>query len=438
MSATTTTYSLAHLSDSSLLDGLTSLVRADRNTTAALLAHIAEVDARKLYLPAACSSMHGYCVRVLRLSEDAAYRRITAARAARRFPVIFEAVADGRLHLTAVVMLAAHLADDTAGELLAAAAHKSRAEIELLLARRFPRPDLPDLIQPAAPPSPAPHQPELAPARVDPLVTKAKPLAPERFAVQMTIDQATRDKLVRAQALLRHRVPSGDLAQVVDRALDALLRELEKEKFAATPRPRAARGRASASNPRYIPNDVKRAAHQRDGEQCAFVSESGERCGERGFLEFDHVDPVARGGQPTRDRVRILCQAHNQYEAERIFGAGYVKGRRQETRASRAAAPSVAPPATPADELQADTLSGLRGLGVKPADARRALERSAAVPATTLEERLRAALAALHAIYSSRCAEDSRPGWGFPTGSTSWVVRGGGPRGWARPAPQTV
>jgi hypothetical protein len=66
-------YSLKHLADATLLHHLASLVSEDRATTAALLAHIAELDARKLYLPAACSSMFTYCVRELHMSEDVAF-----------------------------------------------------------------------------------------------------------------------------------------------------------------------------------------------------------------------------------------------------------------------------------------------------------------------------------------------------------------------------
>src|SRR5713101_5447606 len=99
-------YSLTHVTDSELLHGLTSLVAQDRATTARLLAHIAEFDARRLYLPAAYPSMYAYCVHELHLSEDAAYKRIQAARVAREFPVIFECLADGRLHLAGVGLLA--------------------------------------------------------------------------------------------------------------------------------------------------------------------------------------------------------------------------------------------------------------------------------------------------------------------------------------------
>src|SRR6059036_1694446 len=123
-------YSLSHVSDHELFRGLASLVGQDRATTAELLAHIAEFDARRLYLPAAYPSMYAYCVHELRLSEDAAYKRIQAARVARRFPVIFEALADGRLHLAAVGLLAPHLTRENADDLLAAAAHRTKAEVE--------------------------------------------------------------------------------------------------------------------------------------------------------------------------------------------------------------------------------------------------------------------------------------------------------------------
>ena len=151
-------YSLSQLADHVLLRDLAALVAQERTTTAALLAHLAEVDERKLYLPAAYPSMRSYCVGELHLSEEAAFKRIHAARTARRFPAIFVALADGGLHLSAVVMLAPHLSEGTADGLLAAAAHKSKAELEQLLAERFPRPDLPSRVQAMAP---AAQEPQL-------------------------------------------------------------------------------------------------------------------------------------------------------------------------------------------------------------------------------------------------------------------------------------
>jgi hypothetical protein len=87
--------------------------------------------------------MYLYCVHELGMSEDTALKRIQTARAARQFPAIFPAVPDGRLHLGAVVLLGPRLTADTADELLAAAAHKTMAELKLLLADHFPKPDVP-------------------------------------------------------------------------------------------------------------------------------------------------------------------------------------------------------------------------------------------------------------------------------------------------------
>jgi hypothetical protein len=144
-------YSLSHLADKVLLRDLASLVAQDRATTADLLAHIAEVDARRLYRRMDCASMHAYCERKLGLSTDAAGRRIQAARLARQYPEIFPAVADGRLSLTAVCLLSPVLEHAEPAELLAAAAHRTKEELLLLLAERFPKPHVPTSLVPIGP-----------------------------------------------------------------------------------------------------------------------------------------------------------------------------------------------------------------------------------------------------------------------------------------------
>ena len=138
-----------------------------------------------------------------------------------------------------------------------------------------------------------------------------KPHAPERFALQFTIGKDTHDKLRYVQSLLSHRLPSGDVAQVLDRALDALMGQLEKRKFAATSKPRPG-SRRSTENPRTFPAHVKRAVWERDQGRCTFVGESGHRCSSRKFVEYDHIDPVARGGQATVGGLRLRCRGHNQ------------------------------------------------------------------------------------------------------------------------------
>jgi hypothetical protein len=216
----------------------------------------------------------------------------------------------------------------------------------------------------------------------------------------VTIDQATYQKLCRAQELLSHTVPSGDIAQVLDRALELLVAKLEKRKFAATEKPRS-RTRRASKNPRHIPAHVRRAVTERDGGQCTFVSEDGHRCATRRLLEFDHVEEVARGGVTTVDNIRLRCKAHNQYSAECTFGVGFMDQKRR-ARMERCINRGRCDDATPQDRgaeeqeaLERDLAAGLKTLGYRPSEIREALAHCRTLNGASLEERMRAALALL-------------------------------------------
>jgi hypothetical protein len=131
-------YSLLHLSDVDLEQRLDSLVGRECGSTAEIVAHIAEMDRRGSYAPV-YTSMHAYCLGRLHLSEDSAYKRIQAARAAREFPLLFETLADGRLNLSAVCLIAPHLTSDNVRAMVAMATHKSNAAIRQWLADRDAR-----------------------------------------------------------------------------------------------------------------------------------------------------------------------------------------------------------------------------------------------------------------------------------------------------------
>jgi hypothetical protein len=358
-----------HLSNQELIAALPPLVRRESHAIAELVAHLAEVDARRIYRDQAFPSMHQYCVDALHLSEGAAYKRIAAARTARRFPVILEMIAGSRLHLSAVCLLAPHLTEENHPSLLEAAVHRSKRRVELLMAERFPKPDVPQSIRklpaprpemavpspiasagrPAEPSIPPAHVPAAAPAP-PPRPAVVVPLAPERFKLQLTISRKTRERLEEARDLLGHQVSDGNLAEVVDRALDVLVRELRHKKYAETEAPRKPRLIEEKGSTRHIPNHVKREVARRDGHQCTFVAENGQRCPARGKLEFHHIDPQAKGGPPTLSNVTLRCRAHNGYAAEADYGAEVVARRIAEARQSRRAR-ALAPGTVPAPEL---------------------------------------------------------------------------------------
>jgi len=341
---------LENLDDATLRRDLHRVIERERPHEAEVIAHIAEFDRRRLYLAEAFSSMFAYCVGELRLSEDVAYKRIRAARLARRLPRLLGDVIEGRLHLAAVCLLAPHITEENADELVAASTHRSKAEIESWLASRFtpaasapaPAPRarvtrvVPVKAKPTAPAevcnrlAPGPVDLPLAPAGEMAQSTPGEPATEEAlFLAHIPMREATREKLRRAQDLLAHTVASADLGEVLDRALDALLDKLETRKNGAAKHPRP--GRAVSPGSRAIPAAVRRAVWARDRGRCTFTSSSGRRCDARRGLEYDHVVPFALGGPSTVEGVRLRCRAHNQYDAEQVFGVAFMESKRAQS-----------------------------------------------------------------------------------------------------------
>jgi 5-methylcytosine-specific restriction endonuclease McrA len=328
-------------------------------------------------------------------------------------------VADGRLHLSAVVALAPHLTPETGDELLAAATLKSRAAIELLLAQRFPKPDVPTLVMSMTPMVAAGEAaadvdaaPDLlsAPGRIVPSVSPSSsqemaplpararpvPLSSGKYAVQFTMDEEMHNELLAVQALLGHVLPSGDVAEVFRRALCELRKRLEKQKFAKSDHSRPQRGAAKG---RHVPAAVRKAVWERDGGQCTFVSEKGKRCDARARLEYDHVDPVSRGGQATVAGIRLLCRAHNQFAADRALGSEFMRGKREQGRERTAKARAEADARAQAKEQeqaqseaeaasQEELIPWLRALGCNLESARSAAARCAGMVGAPLERRM--------------------------------------------------
>jgi hypothetical protein len=246
-------------------------------------------------------------------------------------------LAAGSVNLTTLRLLFKHLTAENHHELLAASLHKSKRDVERLIAARFPQPALPLSVRkvPSAPvpvASAVPVVPRVLEAAAtaialpssSPVPSRpvrpaiASPSAEDQYHVRFTASGVTWDKLQAAQDLLRHAIPSGDVSEIFGRALDLLLEDLARRKFGATTRPRRSKGTKEGS--RHIPNEVKRSVWVRDCGRCAFIGISGRRCTQRSRLEFHHVHPYGDGGEATVENIQLRCQRHNLYEAERHYG----------------------------------------------------------------------------------------------------------------------
>lgn len=202
------------------------------------------------------------------------------------------------------------------------------------------------------------------------------PLSAQSFGVQFTLSQSEHELMLYAQELL-----PGDVREVFMRALKAHVRALEQRKFAATDQPRSACPRPTRGA-RHIPAPVRRAVWKRDGGRCTFVSETGHRCQATKHIQFDHIDPVARGGEATVSGIRLLCWAHNQHAAELTFGAEFMRHKR------------IAATDARATEKARDAAACLKRLGFRAEEIRRA-EELWSDGSAPLEEMVRSALKSL-------------------------------------------
>ncbi|MBW2527917.1 MAG: hypothetical protein JRI23_27295 [Deltaproteobacteria bacterium] len=389
--------SLANLTDDELVASLHELVGASRNLTARIVEHLVEIEARELHLAAGCSSLFDYCMRVLGFDEAAAYNRIHVARQVRRFPLLLELIADGRLHLTGARLLGPHLTEDGHRDLLQAAAGKTKREIERLIAEQEPEPDAPDRIRKrparrrrrekgreghqggAAQPAleAAPHREVPAP-KAGASASKARdraldrgrsaPLAADRYKIEFTGSAELVAQLDRVRALMAHRAPGAGLEVIVAAALDLLEAEILRERFgigAKPRRPSTARPGATKTT-RHVPRAVTREVYERDGLRCAFVDpKSGRRCTEQA-VELQHHEPFGCGGEHNAANVSLYCKPHNAYAARRDYGREHIEAAigeariRSESHRRRQAASRTAPPpvADTSEAIQLPMFSG--------------------------------------------------------------------------------
>ena len=293
---------LSELSDDELLASTRKIVGRSNQLLAALLAHLGEVEARGIYRVRSCASVYTYCVYELRMSEDAAFRRARAAKIAREYPIVLDKIAASEIHLTALLMLGAHLTEENHRNVLERAKHRTKKEVAGIVRMLDPLPDVAPVVEPLGPvrsglairtnptwgemmaalrgpvrelepgdrprdwidpatevvaddatgreglPEPAavsqdagPECPVQASDLSDPQAEAS--LGPQRYKVQFTATQEYVDLLEEARDLMSHTA-SRSLDQVHLRAMRLLVRELKKRKYAVTDK-----SEAQQSNP---------------------------------------------------------------------------------------------------------------------------------------------------------------------------------------------
>jgi HNH endonuclease len=295
-------YRLGGLGNDQLLAALSGLVRRENDLISDLLAHLAELDERRLYLDLGFTSLFAYCTEALGFCKSSAGRRIAVARVCRKYPEAFARIARGELQLSTLSLLASHLSMENAAELFEACKRKSCDQVEELLAARFPKPDVRDSIRrlPARPEARAPDggrapevlanaigsaehplayalseagretraaetrradeaettdagttRPPLRGRPVLPAQRKLEPLSPDRFGVHFTADTEFRELLEEVRGLASHREAGGELLSLMKRGLEAYRRELKKQRFGVSCRSQRAPSEVALRGKRF-------------------------------------------------------------------------------------------------------------------------------------------------------------------------------------------
>jgi len=192
----------------------------------------------------------------------------------------------------------------------------------------------------------------------EPIAENSVPKPIRRIKIEFVAEEGLAKKIERAKEILRHKFPDGKFEDIFNQALEDLLekrdpmrkteraekrnekklskdeeKKEQREVFQApdeikkptNPFKETARHFPSENGlrHRYIPQEIRRKVWVRDGGRCTYQSSSGKRCGEKGFLEMDHIEPFALGGLSTEENLRLLCARHNKWRAEKTFGRTY-------------------------------------------------------------------------------------------------------------------
>jgi 5-methylcytosine-specific restriction endonuclease McrA len=205
------------------------------------------------------------------------------------------------------------------------------------------------------PPTADPHPFHASiPAQTAPARALIEPTSEARYRIQLNASSSLKEKLELFRASVSHSIPNGDVAAVLERALDLALERVQKQRFAKTDkpgdrqRPEESRGiklRSRSARREHIPNAVQREVARRDDLRCTYVSADDFRCSARAFLQIHHEHPWAHGGHSTTENLRLLCAVHNRLLAERDFGAAHV-AKQHATRRGRDTRPIAVETAT--------------------------------------------------------------------------------------------
>jgi hypothetical protein len=330
---------LESLSTEELDRSAEKLVRAEKKSTALLIAHLAEMSRRKGALERGYKNLFDYAVRRLNLSEGSVALRLQVANVSRRFPQLLVALAENRMSLTVAGLVAPHLTEENVDTLIADCSGMTKREAEERLValrpkpvftpsiRRAPSPPINLRAAPAGPPVVEAPEPRPVP-RPSPSILQ--PATPTSYNFRFSAGKEFKDKFERLAEVLGVDNPLQHMAEILERAVDIALdkkdvkRKLERRKKS---RPDEIFAGEQPAKSRYLSSETRERVQARAGHQCEFRGPDGTRCRAKAGLEVEHEKPFALYRSHDERFLKLYCKPHNRLSAERVYGRDFIQSK---------------------------------------------------------------------------------------------------------------
>ncbi len=295
---------IKNLSDTFLIQKTEGLVKEEREVLTRLLHHFREIERRRLFCDYKYESLREMLVKHFGYSDDEAYRRISAMWLLKDIPEVEEKITNGELSLSHLSLAQSFFRKEAKirkGEiskedklgLLTDISEQTIREAQRIMVARSSAPE------------------ELRPDKMSIISSK-------KIEFRFTANKSLESKISEVKGLLAHKYPSLSMGELLEVLCEISIEALKKEKTATSKAEKTAASRkscvseASAAKPKsqaQINREVWRESHH----ACC-------NCGSKRALEIDHLHPKAKGGDDTKENLRILCRACNQRAAIKEFG----------------------------------------------------------------------------------------------------------------------
>jgi len=288
------------------------LVANERKTNAAVVRKLKEIREKKLHLEWGYSSLFEFCTKELGYSPGAAARRVGAVELAGKVQNLESEIESGELSLNQAQKVNHFLKKEKYKARVIYNSEETRSLVDQVKIRTADEADL--------------FLARKSQVNEKPICEKKRLLATGDLHVHLVYSSELQSKMKRAREILSSINPKFTDTEILEYLLNDFLKRkdpLQKAKRAKTKtinkRTAEPQRTSSRRSRKAIPASIQHQVWLRDEGRCQYRDqETGRECGSKHRLQIDHVKPVAFAGTNEPKNLRLLCQKHNLYNAERL------------------------------------------------------------------------------------------------------------------------